>query len=73
MYIKYYCIFIILLCSNVSKACTACAAQNQSSSLNMSLIPLAILVCIPFMVFSFSIIQLLRTNGKSISLKKRRE
>ena len=36
---------------DVAVACTYCASQDPSSNINMTLIPLGVLVCLPFAIF----------------------
>jgi hypothetical protein len=36
---------------NILLGCTYCAAQDASETINVALIPLAILICIPYLLF----------------------
>jgi len=36
---------------DMAVACTYCASQDPSSNINMALIPLGVLVCLPFLIF----------------------
>ena len=43
---------------NVLAACTYCAAQDSSETINLALVPLGILGCIPFGLFGLFILYL---------------
>jgi len=41
----------IIVLMDMAVACTYCASQDPSSNINMALIPLGVLVCLPFLIF----------------------